>query len=254
MLHRLRRHPLPIATHFRHSLVLTYAFPVERLEPLLVPGLVLDRHGELGFAAAAFVQTERLRPTFAPRALGRDYFLAGYRLFVRLAEAASMRGLQILRSDTDSRALALGGNLLTRYHYRVADVELAERPGRLELRVRTPGGAADVDVAAELAPAPLPAGSPFDDLRDARRYAGPLPYTFDYERATHSIVVVRGTRTDWNPQSVAVDVRRLAFFERPPFDGAGTLANAFHVGDIDYRWERGRILRVGSAEVHKLYS
>jgi hypothetical protein len=254
MLHRLRRHPLPIATHFRHSLVLTYAFAAERLEPLLAPGLVLDRHGELGFAAAAFVQTERLRPAFAPPALGRDYFLAGYRLFVRVAAAESLRGLLILRSDTDSRALALGGNLLTRYHYKVAHVELEEPPGRLELRVRTAGGAADVDVAAELEPAPLPAGSPFSDLREARRYAGPLPYTFDYEQATDSLVVVRGTRTEWNPESVAVTVRRMTFFERPPFDGAGALANAFHVGDLDYRWERGRLLRVGSADVHKLYS
>ena len=33
MLHQLRRHPIPIRAFFRSSLVLTYAFPAELLEP-----------------------------------------------------------------------------------------------------------------------------------------------------------------------------------------------------------------------------
>ena len=40
MLHLLRRHPIPIAAHFRHSLVLTYAMPPKILEPLLPCGSV----------------------------------------------------------------------------------------------------------------------------------------------------------------------------------------------------------------------
>jgi SAM-dependent methyltransferase len=33
MLHRFKRHPIPIVAHFRHSLVLTYALPRECVEP-----------------------------------------------------------------------------------------------------------------------------------------------------------------------------------------------------------------------------
>ena len=86
----------------------------------------------------------------------------------------------------------------------------------------------------------LPAGSPFPTLRDARRYAGPLPFTFDYESETGAIVAIQATRTTWLPSPVAVEVRRLAFFDQPIFHGCTPiLAAAFHVKDIDYRWERG---------------
>jgi hypothetical protein len=55
-------------------LVLTYAFPSGVLRPLLPPGLVLDTYGEYGFLAIAMVQTERLRPSFLPAAVGRKCF------------------------------------------------------------------------------------------------------------------------------------------------------------------------------------
>ena len=245
MLERLRRHPLPIAAHFRDSLVLAYAFPQEVLRPLLPPGLVLDTFSELGFAAVALVQTERLRPSFLPAPLGQSFFLSGYRLFVRRATQPSLRGLYILRSDTDRRSMALLGNLLTHYRYRLAQVSVTQRPGELEIVVDTSGGEADLHVVADLAgrPAPLPAGSPFRTLDEARRFAGPLPYTFDYETSTRSLVVVRAVRTAWDPQPLEVDVRRATFFDQRPFrDVEPVLANAFYVAEIDYRWERGKVV------------
>jgi hypothetical protein len=245
MLERLRRHPLPMVAHFRHSLVLAYAFPQEVLRPLLPPGLVLDTFSDLGFAAVALVQTERLRPSFLPAHLGRSFFLSGYRLFVRRAQQRSLRGLYILRSDTDRRSMVLLGNLLTHYRYRLATVSLTERRGELEIVVDTPGGEADLHVIAALAsrPAPLPAGSPFGSLEEARRFAGPLPYTFDYEASTRSLVVVRAVRTAWDPQPLEVEVRRATYFDQGPFrDVEPVLANAFHVADIDYRWERGKVV------------
>jgi len=246
-LYRLRRHPLAVAAHFRHSLVLAYAFPPEALEPLLAPGLELDTHEGHAFAAVAMVQTEQLRPAGLPRALGLDFFLCGYRLFVRVRERQSLRGLQILRSDTDRRTLAISGNLLTHYRWHVVDVTMAETGRRVEIEARTPRGESDLRVRADLAaPAALPAGSPFAGLDTARRFAGPLPYTFDYEPQSRSLVAVRGVRSGWEPQPVAVEVERVAYLERPPFDGRGILANAFHVADVDYRWGRGRLFGVES--------
>ena len=240
MLHRLRRNPLPIAAHFRHSLVLAYAFPRETLEPLLPPALELDTHGDCGLAAAAFVQTERLRPAFMPEVLGLDFFLAGYRIFVRVAMQPSLRGLYILRSDTDRRSMVFFGNALTQYRYRLADASCHLTGDRLEIQIR-PG----VDVVADLASGsvPLPEGSPFSDEREARRFAGPLPYTFHHEQETGSLLAVRGTRSGWEPRLVAVSVRELTFFASGPFaDADANLANAFYVGDVDYRWERGHLL------------
>jgi uncharacterized protein YqjF (DUF2071 family) len=245
MLERFRQNPVPVSAHFRHSLVLTYAVPSEVLRPLLPPGLVLDTFDDdTGFAAVALVQTERLRPSFVPAYLGRDFFLSGYRIFVRRAGQSSLRGLYILRSDTDRRSMAVVGNLFTHYRYRLAKVSISERSGDLEIIVVTPDREADLHVVADLesSPAPLPAGSPFSTLDEARRFAGPLPHTFAYESSNDSLIVVGATRTGWDPQPVEVEVRHATFFDRDPFrDVEPVLANAFHVAGIDYRWERGRV-------------
>jgi hypothetical protein len=137
------------------------------------------------------------------------------------------------------------GNLLTHYNYHLCEVSLEQRGGEIRWMVRTPGGGADLDVVAHLGsdPAPLPAGSPFTSVAEARRFAGPLPYTFDYEEATNSIIGIRASRQQWDPQPVAVEVRRNTFLEREPYRRAKPIfANAFHVQDIPYRWHAGRRL------------
>lgn len=231
-LHLLRRHPLPVAAHFRHSLVLAYAFPHDVLTRLLPPGLVLDTHGDHAFAAIAIVQTESLRPRGLPAALGLDFVLCGYRIFVRVDTRESLRGLYVLRSATDSRAMAVVGNLLTHYRWRHARIVVHDEGDRLEV-------AGDgIHVVARLGAGELPSGSPFASLGEARRFAGPLPYTFDHEPETERILAVRGVRSGWEPQPVAIASARVEF----PFAGDGVLANAFHVGGVDYHWERGRLL------------
>lgn len=241
MLHILRRHPVEIEAWFRNSLVLTYALPAKILEPLLPPGLELDRYDDWGFLAIAMVQTEGLRPTFLPRGAGGDFFLSGYRIFTRFRTKAGrvLRGLKILRSDTDSRWMSLAGNLTTHYHYRKAKVDVLEDGPIFEVRIRTPKSEADLHVRADLStkPAPLPKESPFRTLEDARRFAGPLPYTFDYEPETDTMVVIKGVRRAWDPQPVRVEVLECTYLER--FRSA-VLANAFHLSGVPYRWKRGR--------------
>jgi hypothetical protein len=249
MLYWLRRHPFPVSAFFRHSLVLTYAFSPEILEPLLPEGLTLDTYGDsgrqLGFLAIALVQTEALRPSILPAALGQDFFLSGYRIFTRLATPGhSRRGLRILRSDTDRPWMVRAGNLLTHYHYQLCQATLDERRGELHWTIRTPRGDADLEVTAKIPdsgePAPLPPGSPFASVADARRFAGPLPYTFDYESETRSIICIRALRQEWNPRPVQVDVRKATFFQQEPFCRAHpVLANAFYVRDVPYQWLRG---------------
>lgn len=241
---RWRRHPMPIVAHFEHCLVLTYALPREALEPLLPPGLVLDTFGEFGFVAVAMVKTRGLRPSFLPPQLfGQEFVLTGYRIFTKFHTPAgrTIRGLRIVRSDANKRLMVVGGNLLTHYNYRKCDADVRANEGRLEFAIRTPGEKADVDVAADTrGEGALPAGSPFATIQEARRFAGPLPFTLDYEPETHSIIAIRGVRENWSPRLVNVHVRRLTFFDQPAFrDAKPILASAFYVSDIPYRWNRG---------------
>jgi uncharacterized protein YqjF (DUF2071 family)/uncharacterized membrane protein YphA (DoxX/SURF4 family) len=237
-----RRHPIAIQAHLRDCLTLTYAFPPNVLRRLLPPGLELETHGGYAFVAVALVQTESLRPAGLPERMGQDFFLAGYRVFTTFAPATGrlMRGLRILRSDANQVRMVAAGNLLTHYNYHRCDATIDRSPDRIHVTVRTRDHGGDLDVIADLTNPALPAGSPFRSVRDARRFAGPLPFTFDYEQETHAIIAINARRTNWRPAAVAVDVGCISFFEQAAFDGCTpVLAAAFHVKDIDYRWERG---------------
>jgi len=237
----LRRHPLAIRTTLHDCITLTYALPAAVLRPMLPPGLELETIGDDGFVAIAVVQARGLRPAGLPAALGQDFFLAGYRIFTRFrnAEGRSLRGLRILRSDTDRKLMQIGGNLLTHYNYRRCDATIVTRASQIDVAVHSRDGA-DLDLTAHLDCSSLPATSPFTSTAQARRFAGPLPYTFDYERDAHAIVSIRASRANWMPQPIGVTVRRLGFFDQPAFRGCTPrLAAAFHVANVDYRWERG---------------
>ena len=239
---RLRRHPLPITAHFRDCLTLIYALPAAPLRRLLPPGLELETIGDSGFVAVAVVRTERLRPAGVPGALGCDFVLVGYRIFTRFRtpHGRSIRGLRILRSDTDKRLMVVGGNLLTHYNYHHCRAVIESARDRLDVAIWTPDGGGDLELTADLASPLLPAGSPFASVREARRFAGPLPYTFDYEPQTHAIVAIEAERTNWRPAPVAVRVGRMSFFDHPAFAGCRpVLAAAFRMSGVDYRWQRG---------------
>ena len=241
ILYRFKRHPIPMSAMFRHSLVLTYAYPEHVLQPLLEPGLMLDTFNGFGFLAVALVDTQAMRPRGLPSACGLDSHLAGYRIFTRLTEAPSIRGLRILRSDTDRWPIKWCGNLLTHYQYRLSRIGVEQRPGAVRWTIETADHAADLDVTADLsASPPPPAAPPFRDWKEARRFAGPLPYTFDYEPETNSIIRIEAVRRNWTPRPVPVVVDRCTFLEQARFSGATpVLASAFYVPSMPYSWNRG---------------
>ena len=244
MFYRLQRHALPIKAHFRSSLVLAYAVPAPVLRPLLPAGLTLDTYGDFGFLAVALVETLDLRPSFLPPRMGTSFFLSGYRIFTRYQTRAgrSLRGLRILRSDTNRRSMQCFGNLLTHYRYERSRFRAHRTDQKYEIQVTTPAGHADLHVEADLSPQTpaLPPGSPFANLTDARKFAGPLPFTFDYEPQTHSIIRVQGVRHEWNPRPVPVTVHQNTFIEQSPFrDSGAVLANAFYLEDVPYSWKPG---------------
>jgi hypothetical protein len=134
------------------------------------------------------------------------------------------------------------GNLLTHYNYSKCVVEARRTPETLEIVITTPNAEADLSVRAfigEEANQP-PGGSPFPNLQIARHFAGPLPFTFDYEPESRQMVIIEGVRENWKPRPVRVEVTRCAFLEKPPFSSVPVrLANAFFIENIPYCWKRG---------------
>lgn len=240
----LKRHPFPVAAYFKQSLVLTFSLPKEELAGMLPPPLRLDTfEDQYAFVAVAMVQTEALRPKGFPRWVGNDFFLAGYRIFVRYTNAngKNLRGLYILESQTDRRKMEVMGNLMTHYNYSKIEVTQAygEEDGLKTYQIDSPTEGFAVKVRYEENPA-LPSGSPFTDWKQARRFAGPLPFTFTYDAAAQNVLIVEGVRQNWKPRPVMVENYSLPWLERKGLGGA-ILASAFVVEGIPYWWRKGKI-------------
>lgn len=247
----LKRHPFPVLAQFDRVVAVSFAFPEAVLRPLVPDALEIDTHDGFGFVTAALVWTRDLRPAGFPTWLGQDFFLAGYRIFTRLRDSSgrTLRGLKILRSETDKRRMVWLGNLMTGYRYR--RVGLCVESSGSETRVRTalPDGSPTLDLSFDLDAHPdmPPQGSPFVDWRTARLFAGPMPFTFSLE-SEGSFVVIEGSRSEWVPRPILVTNWKISLFDEEPFrDTQPILANAFTVGHVAYRWERGRIVRPGGA-------
>ncbi len=237
---RLQAHPFAVDAWFDQSAVLTYAVSAKQLEPLLPAPLQLDtwdKAPELGYVAVAMVQTRRLRPRGLPAFLGRDMTLIGYRIFVRYVDARGkrLRDLYVLGSDTDSPLLTLLGGLMTHYKYRTVDIRQERWPRHYQINSAAAGLHVDLELDKGSV---LPKGSPFSTWKEARRFAGPMPFTFSFDAARRQVIIVEGVRENWKPQPVAVTAASVGFLDKPEFANA-QLASAFWVQDIPYSWRKG---------------
>ena len=240
MLAWLKTHPFAVEAFFEHSLVLTFAVPRAEVQALLPAPLVADTFAEdWGFVAVALVQTRHLRPHGFPSWLGQDFYLIGYRAFVRYPTPGGkrLRGLYILRSETDKRRMTVLGNIFTHYRYHTTDITLREAAGQLSIASRQSDF--HVSLAPPTADVALPASSPFATWAEARRFAGPLPFTFSVEPGSSRVLIVEGMRQHWQPQPMAVETCHVAFLERLNFSHFA-LANAFTLRDVPYQWKKGR--------------
>ncbi len=246
----LLRRPFPVVAWFDQVVAVSFAFPEEILRPLVPKGLEIDTFAGLGFVTVAIVWTKGLRPAGFPSFFGQDFLLAGYRIFTRLQDGTRrLRGLQILRSETDRHRMVWLGNLMTHYRYRYVNARIEEAHEQVRVETSLPDGTPTLDLTFASADetAPLPAGSPFADWHAARRFAGPMPFTFSVQE-DGTFVVIEGSRQDWTPRPAAVREWRVGLFDEAPFRGTTPiLANAFAVRRVAYRWERGRIVRAGGA-------
>jgi hypothetical protein len=238
----LKDHPFAVEAFFESSLVFTFAIPKEQVQHLIPECLELDTFdGKWAFIAVAMVQTKSLRPKGFPKMLGNDFFLIGYRLFVRFTNQAgkNLRGLYILKSETDKKKMEFLGNIFTHYNYTTTDIHQRRQNGTTEISSNKSDFSIRIDNSDD-ENISLPAGSPFADWKEARRFAGPLPFTFTYNPADKKILIIEGVRENWKPKPVKVIEYNFSFIERMKLNDA-RLANAFIIRNIPYYWKKGKI-------------
>jgi Uncharacterized conserved protein (COG2071) len=238
----LKNHPFPVEAHFESSLVLTFAVLKSEIQDHIQPCLELDTwNDQWAFIAVALVQTKDLRPKGLPRIMGNNFFLIGYRIFVKCKNQAGkrLRGLYILKSETDSKLMEILGNVFTHYRYTTTDIHQLNQNSFVQISSIHSGFKVCIKTG-ESQKASLPSGSPFTDWKEARRFAGPLPFTFSFNPQTRKVLIIEGVRENWTPQPVEVVNYHFSFLEEMKLKSI-TLANAFIIQDIPYYWKKGKL-------------
>ena len=241
MLSLLKNHPFAVEAFFKSSIVLTFAVPKDQLKPLIPECLELDSFNEKwALLAVAMVQTKDLRPKGFPQLLGNDFFLIGYRTFVRFenSKGKKLRGLYILKSETDKKRMTFFGNIFTHYNYTTTDIHQEMNNGVLEINSSKSDFNLKIDYL-NYENISLPAGSPFADWKEARRFAGPLPYTFTSNPNSNRILIIEGVRQNWKPEPINILYSNFSFIKNLNLTGA-TLANAFIIRNTSYYWKKGK--------------
>lgn len=235
----LKDHPFAVEAHFNRSVVFTFAVPKAELEPFLPECLELDTFNDtFGFIAVAMVDTRDLRPKGTPRILGNDFMLIGYRIFVRFRNSRGkrLRGLYILKSETNKKKMEFFGNVFTHYNYTTTDISFVDE-GKTT-RVSSEASNFEAVFSNSDEEVPLPKSSPFSNWKEARRFAGPLPFTFTYNSEKKEILIIEGVRTNWKPRPLEVKHHRFKFIDDLKLNEVN-LANAFEIVDVPYYWKKG---------------
>jgi hypothetical protein len=241
MMNFLKNHPFAVETYFDNSIVLSYAIAKEEVHDLIPECLELDTlDDKWAFIALAMVNTKQLRPQGFPKFLGNNFFLIGYRVFVRYTDSRGkrLRGLYILKSETNKSKMSFFGNIFTHYNYTTTDIEYLQTEEGLNIRSDKSG--LDVLIKSGLPDVPLPLNSPFNDWKEARRFAGPLPFTFTYNQEKKEVLIIEGVRQNWKPEPIQVLKDGVGFLKDKGFKNIH-LANGFVVSNVPYSWKKGRV-------------
>lgn len=241
MISFLKNHPFAVETHFESSTILTFAIPKEELEGFIPECLELDTfQDKWAFIAIAMVQTNELRPKGFPKFIGNNFFLIGYRVFVRYTNNAGkkLRGLYILKSETNKKKMEFLGNIFTHYNYSTTDIlEVNKSDFKVIKSVKSEFTLKINNTEKEIN---LPVNSPFENWKEARRFAGPLPFTFTYNEEKREVLIIEGVRQNWKPKPIEIVDYNFSFINKFNFQNS-VLANAFVIENIPYYWRKGKI-------------
>lgn len=238
----LKDHPFAVEAFFDNSLIITFAIPKEQIQHLIPECLDLDTFNDKwAFIAVAMVQTEGLRPKGFPKALGSNFFLIGYRVFVRYRNNAgkNLRGLYILKTETNRKRMEFLGNIFTHYNYSTTDINQNTNNETTEITSKKSGFRVQIENSVN-EQVILPNGSPFSDWKEARRFSGPLPFTFTYNPEQKEVLIIEGVRDNWKPTPVKVIDYSFSFIDNMNLSNVN-LASAFIIKNIPYYWKKGKI-------------
>ncbi len=133
--------------------------------------------------------------------------------------------------------MSLLGKVFTHYNYETTDINYREIADNVE--IRSDGSSLNL-VLQKGGKVTLPSDSPFESWKEARRYSGPLPFTFTCSPEKKEVLIIEGVRQNWVPEPIKVKSAEVGFLSDLGFENI-QLASAFLVRNVPYFWKKGRV-------------
>lgn len=134
--------------------------------------------------------------------------------------------------------MAFLGNIFTKYSYTTTDINHERTNDILSINSTQSNFSLTIQKTDEAIA--LPNNSPFENWAAARRFAGPLPFTFTYNAQNKTVLIIEGLRENWTPKPLKVLNYNFEFLNTMNLQNI-VLANAFIIENIPYHWKKGKI-------------
>lgn len=195
-------------------------------------------HDGFGVAGICLIRLSRIRPKWAPAAIGISSENAAHRIAVEWEDVHGVReGVYIPRRDTSSCLNTLAGGRLFPGVHHLAEFSSKENDDRFEVTMRSRDGAAEVHVKGVIDQR-LPADSIFQDIDDASAFfeRGSLGYSATRDPTRFDGLELR--TFDWEVEPLRVEEVRSSFFDDPskfPL-GSAEFDCALLMRNINHEW------------------
>src|SRR5438132_8997738 len=132
------KNPFTLVGTIERCWLFVYQTPAAEARTLVPAALELVKHGDCAFWNIVVCRLRAMRPRGFPAFVGVGYWHVAYRFYVRFqpASGASDEGLFFARSDCDSRAMAVMGNLLHAFNFHTAEMAVSAEAPLLRLAIR----------------------------------------------------------------------------------------------------------------------
>jgi len=243
----IQKNPLTMVGTIDRCWLFTYQTPEADAQRLLPYPLLPVTYRGSAFWNVVVCHVDGMRPKGAPKALGMCYWHVAYRLYVRyptgtrvrtpdspVVDGPEIQGLYFVRSECDSKLMAMAGNIMTDFNFHTAEITVDN--GRIDVDGADCQGHT---VVSESAPSALPPYSAFDHLDQAARFLKYKPFGISVDtHGTGNIVrIVRDERA-WHARLVEAQADWSFFADkdvRPEI--------CYEVDPIDYQWNRAYRVR-----------
>jgi len=129
------------------------------------------------------------------------------------------------------------GNVFTHYHYTTTDISV-KLDDKLKA-IRSQNSKFEIIIEESDDEINIPEDSPFTDWTDARKFAGPLPHTFTFNKESGTVLIIEGVRQNWKPKPIKIKSYSIEFINLLKLKNV-VLANAFETTNVPYYWKKGK--------------